>query len=390
MEDSRDAWNPCRIALLAFLVRCVAAAVSSGTNDIRTWELFGSFAAQHGVSALYQNFTLSQTNFALFNHPPLMGVLAGAIYKISSLLKIPFSIAFKFPEIVADTCSVLVVGTFIEKRGGSVTVQNAGTRIYACALPAILISGFHGNTDPLCALFLLLSALNLQRNCHLRAGLLLGLALNVKVLALIALPALFATAPTWRARTRFSVGLVALVIPLMYALAVTPHGLENVFGYKSFVALWGVRIVALIINPETWNSPSMGIFRFIMGASLLLDAALRVWRKNSDPAQALFSAWAIFLILSPGFGLQYLIYPIAPLIVIDPAIGVWFSFAVGLYLLDVYFHFLLPGLPLTTFHNNPITFPDAVALAALVWLMLGSALVRTWPTKSPYPSSART
>jgi len=54
-----------------FLVRLALVAVSLGSNDIFTWEIFGRWIAQRGLFDLYQ---LNPT----FNHPPLPGYYSAA------------------------------------------------------------------------------------------------------------------------------------------------------------------------------------------------------------------------------------------------------------------------------------------------------------------------
>ena len=61
-----------------------------------------------------------------------------------------------------------------------------------------------------------------------------------------------------------------------------------------------------------------------------VPVALAAWRQKWKPARAFAVTAALFLLLAPGFGPQYLIYPLAPLLLADALAGaVWAAFAGG-------------------------------------------------------------
>jgi uncharacterized membrane protein len=64
--------------------------------------------------------------------------------------------------------------------------------LFAICPTSILISGFHGNTDPVMIFFVLLSIYFIERlSAAWLAGLAFGMALNIKIVPIILIPAIF-------------------------------------------------------------------------------------------------------------------------------------------------------------------------------------------------------
>ena len=89
---------------------------------------------------------------------------------------------------LADLGSFFLVAAIVRRRFG----VSWNLAAYAFCPAAILIAGFHGNSDPLMIFFLLATAWSAERgHPPWLMGLFFGAALNIKLLPLFLLPALF-------------------------------------------------------------------------------------------------------------------------------------------------------------------------------------------------------
>src|SRR5581483_7561229 len=79
----------------------------------------------------------------IFNHPPFMVHVLRLLGWIASATRLPFPLVLRLPGIAADAASVWMVARLLGPRPSPV-------RLIALALSpvALMISGFHGNTDP--------------------------------------------------------------------------------------------------------------------------------------------------------------------------------------------------------------------------------------------------
>lgn len=196
-------------AALAFTCKIVLALTTYGTNDVYAWERFARWSAIFG-SGLYGID-------AAFNHPPSMIHALAAMTWLTRKTGIFFPFWLRLPAIVADTLSLWVVcGIFSRRLHEPVVLWSllllAGSPIL------ILVSGFHGNTDPVVMLFVLLSVWVAQDGIggtdktDWLSGAALGAAMCVKVLPLIVLPVLFFYRPGWRRRAAFLCAAAIVIV----------------------------------------------------------------------------------------------------------------------------------------------------------------------------------
>ena len=88
--------------------------------------------------------------------------------------------------------------------------------VYAWSPLAILLSAHHGNHDPVYAMLALLAVYLIDRhNAWLLAGLVLGAAINVKVISAALIPVIAAIAPDLRRLTPFAARSAADVAPFL-------------------------------------------------------------------------------------------------------------------------------------------------------------------------------
>jgi glycosyl transferase family 87 len=180
--------------------------------------------------------------------------------------------------------------------------------LLAAAPASILVSGFHGNTDPVMIFFLLLTVYLIDRNEWL-AGASFGLAMCVKVVPIVLLPILVLRPPGLRRQIAFcaaAAGVVALGwFPFFFE---DPrHILGRLFGYRSLFGTWGISFLAWRYAPASVNSELQARGPYLLLAVLLIAAVWmdRVFRRQNAFTQIGVSFF-LMLSLSTGFGVQYL------------------------------------------------------------------------------------
>ena len=177
-QAGRIGWRGLIVAgAMGLLFRVALAACSTGTNDTAAWERFGNEIAGDGLFATY-------INDPRFNHPPLAGYWAFVATQLARHTGLSFSFAFKLPVIVADCGSAFLLYV-IWRRAGPAHAA-AAFAVYAFNLDAILVSGYHCNTDPIYAFACLLSVWLIEdRRSDFWGGAALAAAINVKLIPIL-------------------------------------------------------------------------------------------------------------------------------------------------------------------------------------------------------------
>jgi len=123
----------------------------------------------------------------------------------------------------------------------------------------------------------------------------------------------------------------------------------------------------------------------IMGTCVILGAWGR-WRGWSAYRVA-FLCLATFLMLAPGFGVQYTVYVVPVLFAISLPQAMAYSFASGLFILSVYFNFALPGYPLRSQFTSWYPLPTSL-FGLLAWAVLIVIVLRDLGRSQPLPVNA--
>lgn len=175
-------------ALVAAISKIGIALLTLGTNDIIAFYQFGKALETHGLTWTYEHS-------ALFNHPPLVGYFLQGLAWVDHQpffrengLTFPFLL--RFPGIVADFVVVLLV-LFVVREHPHLRPPRWALILFAASPVSIMIAGFHGNTDPILVLFLLLAAILAGRSQPVWCGLVLAISCQVKIIPLLLLPVFF-------------------------------------------------------------------------------------------------------------------------------------------------------------------------------------------------------
>ena len=231
----------------------------------------------------------------------------------------PFHGLFKLPTLVADVaCLGMLWATLRPPLGQSPVGPKETTvwiamAVFACNPISILVTAFHGNTDSLCAMFGLAATALHSRDRFALAGLALAGAVNVKVVGLMWSPALFFLCPSPKKALRFVAGFCAGLLPFLGPLlCVSEAFYRNAIAYNSVVNLWGVNVLSI----KLWDAvPALARRTFAYlewGRYVIIDSiilgALWARRARLNPFESASASMALFLTLTPGFGVQYLVW----------------------------------------------------------------------------------
>jgi hypothetical protein len=371
-DSARQLWVVFGVALL---VRIVIVLVSRGSNDMNTWEGFADYVREHGLQRTYRMLRW-------FNHPPLMGLGAAGLIQIADTLSIRFDFLFKLPAILANVGTLFVVYRAWIDRGFSVS------RIWlwlAVLNPIDLaVSAYHGNTDAECAFFLVLSAFLVERKRAFLGGLALALAINVKLIPVI-LIAPFLLGHRRGDFLRFGFGLALGALAFVPILILSPkHFVRNVIEYNSFVSQWGfgMIVVSTLRSHTDFSYEFREIYTLvgryaILGASALLGVG-QAWRTRLSTYDAGAICMAVFLVAAPGFGLQYLIYPVGLLLIAAPRLGMAYAYVGGVFAV-LWYQQLWTGTWPAFSDFREFAKPHIFLLGIVAWGILAAYLVKAVP-----------
>ena len=323
------------VVIASFALRLSVAGLSEGTNDIRHWQHYAGYIALNGLPDIYRNVPF-------FNHPPLMGLLSVACLEASTLFGIPFSFVFKLPVIASEVLTTALLWSIWRKSGGLAAAKIIA--LFATNLVSILLSAYHGNTDCLCAMLCLASAYALSQKSWSWAGLALGAAINVKLVPVMLIPVFVLLLPSWKSAFRFTRSLALCALPFVpVALVAWPEFSKNVLGYNSMGFNWGVILIAheaqrTLPKFTSWiHQDYVPLARYVILAFMFGIGALWRYKRRFDAFEAGAVALSVMLVLLPGFGIQYLAWPLPLLFATNPRRATSYGIVGGAFALLVYY-----------------------------------------------------
>ena len=172
-------------AAIALLLKVIIAFNTFGTNDVVSFYQFALSLHLHGLEQTYGNDIA-------FNHPSLVAHFLEVIYKLAQLPSferngITFPFLLRLPGIVADfvvVCALLA----LRKREPRLGIPTWTLCLLAVSPVSLMVSGFHGNTDSIMLMFLVLAACQCVRNQPISCGIFLALSYQIKIVPLLCLP----------------------------------------------------------------------------------------------------------------------------------------------------------------------------------------------------------
>src|SRR2546428_5532900 len=188
MNPTRDLRTICivALALVALTLKLAIAYNTIGTNDAVFFYGFAKVLSEHGLEWTYHHSRY-------FNHPPLTAYYLRGIYALTEQrwcqdVGVHFPFLLRLPGIVADFLVVLVL---LRMNKTNLRIPTWALALFAVSPVSLMVSGFHGNTDPVMVLFLVCAVWMCLRNQPVMSGLFLALSCQIKIVPLFLLPAFF-------------------------------------------------------------------------------------------------------------------------------------------------------------------------------------------------------
>ncbi|MDX6693897.1 MAG: hypothetical protein QOF02_1500 [Blastocatellia bacterium] len=335
-------------ASLALFVKLYLALTSEGSADVIGFADHLAKIRELGGTGVY--YVKGPFNNP-FNSPPFIVHALRALGFLADSTPLKFSFWLRLPAILADIGSLFVVWKILNQKPALLPRSPVLHLLLALCPISIMVSGYHGNTDPLMVFLALLAIYFIERGERWwLAGLVFGLALDIKVAPLILAPAICFYLPGTRARLQYfgAAAVVFISSSVPYILS-DPLILKNVFGYSSLYGQWGW---SALLERWYWEAPRFlnpphdvvgihAVFASIGKWVMLLSiAGASYWmnRRATKPPLILQCGFIVtlFLFLTPGFGIQYLSWLVPLVIALDVWPTVFFYLTASVYQLMGY------------------------------------------------------
>lgn len=370
------------LVLLGVALRGLLIATSIGTNDILSWMSFARLIDHVGIGPAY-------ARMAELNHPPLSLLILLVLQKLRSVVHLEVGDLLRLTQLGFDLIALAALVDIGRSAGWR---SPHGLALFYFLSPvSVFITGFHGNTDPAMVALLLVSVALLVRPepRPLLSGVFFALSIGIKIIPLLLLPLLL----LWsRDRVRFAAGAVAagaaIFIPLLPEAGLVM--MTRIFGYNTQPGNYGISyLVATVADalpraaPFLWPLASgwISIARYAIALTVVVYAVAvirRCGRTNEALLGGLGTTLLILLVLSPGIGMQYFLWPIAFL---PFALRRWERLAlVGVYALVQFTLYTIWSEGFPWWYADSTILRPSINLSLfgnLVWVMTAIAAVRS-------------
>ena len=311
------------LALIAMTLKLAIAYNTIGTNDAVFFYGFAKVLSENGLEWTYQHSRY-------FNHPPLTAYYLRGIYALTEQrwcqdIGVHFPFLLRFPGIVADFLVVLIL-LQINKTNFRIPIW--ALALFALSPVSLMVSGFHGNTDPVMVLLLVGAVWMCLRNQPGLAGLFFALSCQIKIVPLLFLPAF---ALFWFSQNRSRSFLVsgAITTCLLWSEPLLHFPMlftKNVLAYGSYWGIWGITYLFRLTGLQDFSrlsffdlEPAQNIIITVLKVIIVSAALWIAWQhrhaRGSAFVQSLACTWLVFFVFAPGVCPQYLIW-LAPFILI--------------------------------------------------------------------------
>ncbi|MDP9094094.1 MAG: glycosyltransferase family 39 protein [Actinomycetota bacterium] len=356
-------------ALALLVPKLWMAATTFGTNDMAHWLHFMNGVRLSGPIGVYGRRFPGE----LYNHPPLIGyyleLLNGAAH-----VGISQTFSLRAVSSVADVVTAVVVFELMRARRplGEATVAGL---VVACSPILLIISGYHGNTDPVFTMFALLSVyLLVDRQAPIGAGVAIALSIGVKIVPIVVVPTLLVYALRRGRSTTVKFAASSVVVSLLYwgpaMLEQARNIRRNVLGYTGFNAhTWGVDLLGGPAGRSSWSHWIEGPGRLLVVALCALAPALMVWLRPDQAVRGVALALVGFLALTPTFGTQYLVWAAAASALLSVRGAAAFNIPGGALLAKTYTRWNGGHIPWKVAHASRFT-PNEQRAGVIVWVVL--------------------
>lgn len=375
-------------AFIALVLKLVIAFNTIGTNDVVRFYQFAASLSDGGLEQTYRQM-------AAFNHPPLVAYFLTAIFRLAQQpwvagAGISFAFLLRLPGIVADFVVVCLL-LRLKKQEPQLHLPLWALLVFALSPVSIMVSGFHGNTDPVMVLFLILATTAAMRGRPIWCGILFALSCQIKIIPVLLLPAFFFL---WNEQRRVFAFLLPLALttvalwsePLFHFPLVF---LRNVFGYGSFWGIWGITYLLQRTGFSQFSyvdfqnlSPAQNLIGSLLKVFIVAAIIVLAWRRRRISharglLHSLAFAWLIFFIFAPGIGAQYLVW-IAPFLLLVSSSFYAFCTTASTLFLFFFYNTISGGLPWYYGLSNGSRDASWLPWSIGPWIVLCLGMVLLW------------
>jgi hypothetical protein len=304
-----------------------------------------------------------------WNFLPLMPY----VFAVEQHLGLTWELAGKVAPVLADVAITVLLGRL--------ALGPAGRRIpllYALCPVPLLVAGLHGQVEPVSLALGLAALLLARRQQAAGSGLLLGLAVATKTWPVLLVLGPLRELPV-RRWWRLVLPLVAVLVPLLLSIPAFLHdslraAIDVLASYRSYTGVWGWSGILSFSGHagRGYTGPGVDTVQHVGTALAVIAVATAViafWRVGAVEVTA--AALLAFLAVTAGFGVQYLLWPIPFVLLLQRRTGLLFAVLASLYAAYVYY-LVADGTPdrplLATQVQQWASLPVIVAaLLALPW-----------------------
>lgn len=368
---------------VALIIKLLIAWNTIGTNDVVSFYFFGKSLAQGGLESTY----ISQVSF---NHPPLVAAFVRGIYQLDHFPwvhanGIAFPFLLRLPGIIADFVVVMV----LLAAARPLRLPIWSLLVLALSPVSVMVSGFHGNTDSVMVLFIVLAAYMCLRERPILCALFLALSCQIKIIPMLLTPIFFFYWLHRRKVLSFTLPLLVASIllwmePLLKFPAVFLH---RVLFYGSFWGIWGITYWLKLTGVRDFGLvsyynflPFQQVVVTALKVAIIIAVLALAWRRRKLDAHGLFASlgwsWVIFFILSPGVCAQYMVWLMPFVLVLSPRFFAWLTATSSLFLFFFY-NSIGHGLPWYLAISNGNLAVEWVPWTVWPWatLIIGAVLI---------------
>jgi uncharacterized membrane protein len=317
------------LALVALTLKLAIAYNTIGTNDAVIFYGFAKVLNQHSLEWTYQHSRY-------FNHPPLTAYYLRGIYALTEQkwcqdVGVHFPFLLRLPGIIADFLVVLVllrINCRLNPR-----IPTWALALFALSPVSLMVSGFHGNTDPVMVLLLVCATWMCLLNRPIFAGLLFALSCQIKIVPLLFFPAFVFFWWSQRKTLAFLVpaGITTCLLWLEPLLNFPTLFAKNVLAYGSYWGIWGItycfRLTGLhqfsrlsFFDLEPAQNFIVAILKVIIIAGALWIAWHHRYARDRKFVESLAYTWLVFFVFAPGGSPQYLVWLAPFILVLSPTL----------------------------------------------------------------------
>ena len=212
-----------------------------------------------------------------------------------------------------------------------------------------MVSGFHGNTDSIMVMFLVLAAYMCLSNRLGLCGLFLALSCQIKIVPLIFVPIFFFVALHRRTSRSFLLcfTLTSLILWVEPLTRFPDLFVKNVLSYNGFCGLWGItyclRLTALpeFVKVSFYDlSAVQNLVVTTLKVFVVAAVAIIAWRRREldtrAPLDSLAYAWIVFFVFSPAICAQHMVWLAPFTLILSPHFYGWLTASSSIFLFLFY------------------------------------------------------